>query len=95
MHYKIDVIILGYIFHNDERRSTGYLSASAMDLGEKPAEQITALRMAGYASSLEVLGRVSSGGFVTAIRDLDGIVRSSPLVLHHQQQLRLNQNHRA
>lgn len=75
--------VLGYFLHADGVR-TGKLPQPLLDLEADDARGWRVLSLPDYTANLPALmDRALSAGFVSTIPDRDGVIRRSPLVLMH------------
>lgn len=76
-------VLLGYFLHAQGVR-TGTLPAAFLELHPEQQKSNTLTTMPDYTSNLDILGRnAQAAGFLTAVPDIDGIVRRVPLVMRH------------
>jgi adenylate cyclase len=77
-------VVLGTLFHAEELSSIGELPPPWMTLRSPQKEQLLVPKMGGYNSNLSVLQQAATdGGFLNTTPDDDGIIRRTPLVLKH------------
>lgn len=78
--------VLGFFFLDDINIQTGQLPKPVYQLPDSSRPYVF-IQKAGFAANIPVLQRVAAGGFVTTFPDMDGVVRRTPLVIQHQDQL--------
>lgn len=78
--------VLGFFFLEQGDIHIGQLPASIYSMAYNTMPWVTVAKQ-GYAANLAVLQEKAAGGFVTTFNDIDGVVRRTPLVISHQQQL--------
>jgi adenylate cyclase len=78
--------VLGYYFTSDrEGRTSGVLPAPVMTRANLQGRPIRFTSWNGYGSNIEQLARAAPlAGFFNPIVDIDGVVRSVPVIAEHQ-----------
>lgn len=80
--------VLGFFFQDNQAYQNGLLPQPIHTLSPKWQGKLVVTQRPGYTANVETLQQAASGGgFVTMFPDFDGIVRRSPLVIRHQNQL--------
>ncbi len=81
-------VALGMSFRFDEALRYGQLPPQITELDERDAGFSTLITVQGYEANIPILqDGAYGGGFFDTIPDVDGIIRSTPLVLNFQNQL--------
>ena len=80
--------VLGYYLSSDvSARTSGRLPQPVLDAGGLGGRPLPASEWAGYGANLDgFMQAAASGGFVNAIPEIDGVVRSMPLLARHGDQ---------
>ncbi len=78
-------VVLGYYLTSDrEGRTSGRLPAPVFEPDVLAGRPFGASQWSGYGSNLAVLAEAAPmAGFVNAIPEIDGVVRSTPLIAEH------------
>ena len=81
-------VVLGYFFTGDrDGRTSGVLPPPVMQKEALQGKPIKFTSWSGFGSNIESLARAApAGGFFNSTTDLDGVVRSIPLVSEHKGQ---------
>jgi adenylate cyclase len=81
-------VVLGYYLTSDrDGRTNGVLPAPVMQHGALQGRPITFTSWSGYGSNIEPLAKAAPmAGFFNSITDLDGVVRSIPLLAEYKGQ---------
>lgn len=78
-------VVLGFSFRPSESIRTGVLPEPLFEIDPRQAAAISLLTMRGYEGNIDVLQEAASGGgFFDTLPDVDGIIRSSPLVMQFE-----------
>ena len=81
-------VVLGFFFQDESNVQVGQLPASVYQLDDKQKSSLVSISKPGYAANLNSLQEAASGGgFVSTFSDPDGVIRRSPLVIRHGDQL--------
>lgn len=79
-------VVLGVLFHAHKGKSTGLLPQPWVVLTPSESAKIAVPAMSSYTGNLSLLQEAASGGgFLNTTRDDDGVLRSSPLILRHDE----------
>ena len=77
-------ITLGYLFHAENTKPIGHLPQPLLSLSSEMARQSGIKEMPNYTASLPLLQKNAlSSGFVTTWPDPDGIIRRTPMIIRH------------
>ena len=77
-------VTLGYLFHNENTAPVGQLPEPLQTLTDKQAKRSGIKAMPNYTASLPLLqDSAVSSGFVTTWPDPDGIIRRTPMLIRH------------
>ncbi len=81
-------VVMGYFFTGDgEGRTNGVLPPPVMQKEALQGRPIRFIGWSGFGSNIDPLAKAApSGGFFNSITDLDGVVRSIPLVAEYKGQ---------
>ncbi len=81
-------VVMGYYFTSDrDGRTSGALPAPVMQRDALQGKPIKFTSWSGFGSNIESLAKAAPmAGFFNSITDLDGVVRSIPLVAEHKGQ---------
>jgi len=81
---KDNDVTLGYLFHNENTAPVGQLPQSLQTLTAEQASRSGIKAMPNYTASLPLLqDSAASSGFVTTWPDPDGIIRRTPMLIRH------------
>ncbi len=76
--------ILGYLFHEEDAPPVGQLPPPLVTLNKEAAQHSGIKAMSNYTASLPLLqNAAATNGFVTNWPDADGIIRRTPMVIRH------------
>jgi len=77
-------VVLGFMFHSAQDSSVGRLPSPWSALPAEQAATITVPLMQSYTGNLPALQKAArQGGFLNTTTDIDGVLRSTPLILRH------------
>jgi adenylate cyclase len=77
-------VTLGYLFHEESARPIGHLPQPLLSLSPEAAKRSGIKAMPNYTASLPLLQENAiSSGFVTTWPDPDGIIRRTPMLIRH------------
>lgn len=77
-------ITLGYLFHEEKTTPTGELPAPLLKLTPAQAARSGIKGMPNYTTNLPLLqNAAAASGFVTTWPDTDGIIRRTPMIIRH------------
>lgn len=78
--------VLGYYFTNDQAgRTSGVLPPPAMDRAALAGRAVDFTSWSGYGANLPELAQAAPrAGFFNSLQDVDGVVRSVPLIAEHR-----------
>jgi adenylate cyclase len=81
-------VVLGYYFSNDgDGRTVGTLPAAAMSKSDLKGRSVDAFSWTGFGSNIDVLAKAAPvAGHFNTTPDIDGVVRSLPLLAEHKGQ---------
>ncbi|MEH6590030.1 MAG: adenylate/guanylate cyclase domain-containing protein [Halioglobus sp.] len=75
-------VVLGFIFHANEEQSVGALPSAWTFVPQEQGEKLMVPLMSSYTGNLKILQKAAKyGGFLNATTDVDGVLRSTPLIL--------------
>lgn len=84
-------IVMGFIFHDRGDAKEGVLPASALKLDQKIASQIVIPKFSGYTGNVKQLQKAAKqGGFLTTFPDPDGVIRQTPMLMLHKDNVYLS-----
>lgn len=77
-------LTLGYLFHEEKTKPTGELPAALLKLSPEQAARSGVKEMPNYTTNIPLLQRAAaSSGFVTTWPDADGVIRRTPMIVRH------------
>ena len=77
-------VTLGYLFHDEETQAVGQLPEPLLTLSPEQTSRSGIKAMPNYTASLPILqDSAISSGFVTTWPDPDGIIRRTPMLIRH------------
>lgn len=77
-------VVLGVIFHNNTNAIRGTFPKPLIKLTDEEAAQVAIISLPAYTSNLPVIQEsTNSSGFLTSVRDEDGVVRRTPLLIRY------------
>jgi len=77
-------ITLGYLFHEEDTQPVGELPEPLLRLSPEEAARSGIKSMGNYTASLPMLQEAAiSSGFITTWPDRDGIIRRTPMLIRH------------
>ena len=77
-------VVMGLIFHHDKEVHSGGLPYPIVELDGEVGDRIIVNELSGYTSNLNGLQESAIfGGFLTVIRDEDGVIRRAPILLRY------------
>ena len=81
-------VVMGYYLTSDrDGRTSGVLPAAVMQKSDLAGKPIQFTGWSGYGSNIEPLAKAAPmAGFFNSITDIDGVVRSIPLIAEHKGQ---------
>ncbi len=81
-------VVLGYYFTSDRQgHTTGTLPAPAFKQDSKNPREFQITHWTGYGSNLiELADAAPQAGFINAVTDIDGVIRSAPLLAEYKGQ---------
>ncbi|MEH6592983.1 MAG: adenylate/guanylate cyclase domain-containing protein [Halioglobus sp.] len=78
-------VVLGFLFHATDEPSVGALPSAWSFVPEEQADRLTVPKMSSYTGDLKALQKAAKyGGFLNTTKGVDGILRSTPLILRHE-----------
>jgi adenylate cyclase len=81
-------VVLGFSFRPNEDVHNGILPDPLFDIEAKDRDVIPLSAMSGYVGNNDTLQNAASGaGFFDTIPDVDGVIRSSPLIVKYKDQI--------
>ena len=81
-------VVLGFLFHAHDEPPAGKLPSPWYFVPDEQAERLSVPTMSTYTGNLSGLQRAArNGGFLNTTPDLDGVIRSTPLVLRNGQMI--------
>lgn len=81
-------VVLGFSFRQGETTRTGILPEPLFEIDPRQAAAIPLLTMRGYEGNIDVLQEAArGGGFFDTRTDVDGVIRSSPLVMQFENRI--------
>jgi len=77
-------VVLGFLLHDGEAESVGTLPAPWSIIPDEQRDTLTVPVMSSYTGNLAILQKAAKyGGFLNTTKDVDGVIRSTPLILGH------------
>lgn len=77
-------VVLGYFFQDEGEIQVGELPSPVYHLSDEQASSLVSISKPGFAANLSILQQAAVGaGFVSTFSDADGVIRRSPLVIRH------------
>jgi adenylate cyclase len=77
-------VVLGYFFLGESEIQIGELPPPVYQLSSDQTSALVSITKPGFAANLPELQQAASGGgFVSTFSDADGVIRRSPLVIRH------------
>ena len=81
-------IVMGFLLHTLEEESVGAMPSPWSMFPQGDDRELTVPQMASYTGNLKVLQKAAKyGGFLNTTMDADGVLRSTPLILGHDQMI--------
>ena len=81
-------VVLGYFFQSPADVKVGQLTNPVYQLSPQQLKQLVTIERLGFTANLLGLQQAATAaGFVSTFTDVDGVIRKSPLVIRHQNQL--------
>ncbi|MEH6584781.1 MAG: adenylate/guanylate cyclase domain-containing protein [Halioglobus sp.] len=75
-------VVMGFLLHSSEEESVGALPSAWSYVPPEQAEKLMVPLMSSYTGNLKVLQKAARfGGFLNTTTDVDGVLRSTPLIL--------------
>jgi adenylate cyclase len=77
-------VVMGFLLHHSDEGSVGALPSPWTVISPEQHDRITVPQMASYTGNMPLLQKAAGyGGFVNTTTDADGVLRSTPLILAH------------
>ncbi len=81
-------VVLGYLFHSETEYSRGNLPKPFFEISGFDPKLLTVIALPGYTTNIDkIQNSTPFAGFLTTLRDEDGVVRRSPIVIRHKNKL--------
>lgn len=81
-------VVLGYFFQDEQNIQVGKLPPPVYKLTTEQASTLVSIEKTGFAANLADFQQLAAGaGFISTFADTDGVIRRSPMVIRHENDL--------